>query len=302
MTGSGPTSVDEVIANDSWSDLRNRRDVPEIDFDRLHLYRTSRLTAELKKNQIGLLILINPLSLRYALDYDGYALFQAHIPETYVFYPLDGPTVIHGALGSQPKAADEARLARPLTFFDAGPEQEEASQLLADDVIEYLDRIGCENRRVAVEFANPSLTLALVRRGVEVVDGIAIAEAARVIKSSDEVACMRWALAVAELGMEKMREILRPGVTEVQLWGLLNYTNIANHGSWHDGRMLASGPRTNPWLQEASRRRVESGDLVAFDTDMMGPFGYLCRHLTHVPLWACEANPSPEGALPLGLR
>ena len=39
--------------------------------------------------------------------------------------------------------------------------------------------------------------------------------------------------------------------------------------------MLASGPRTNPWLQEASGRRVEDGDLVAFDTDMIGPGGYM---------------------------
>jgi Xaa-Pro dipeptidase len=38
--------------------------------------------------------------------------------------------------------------------------------------------------------------------------------------------------------------------------------------------MLASGPRINPWCQEASERKVESGDLVGVDTDMIGPFGY----------------------------
>jgi len=58
------------------------------------------------------------------------------------------------------------------------------------------------------------------------------------------------------------------------LWGLLNYTNFANNGDWHNGRMLASGPRVNPWLQEATDRKLEAGDLVAFDTDMAGPFGY----------------------------
>lgn len=94
------------------------------------------------------------------------------------------------------------------------------------------------------------------------------------IKSDDEIAAIRWALAVAEHGIAKMKEVLRPGVSELQLWGLLNYTNLANHGGWHDGRMLASGPRTNPWLQEASQRKIESGDLVAFDTDMVGPQGY----------------------------
>ena len=54
----------------------------------------------------------------------------------------------------------------------------------------------------------------------------------------------------------------------------LNYINVANDGDWHDGRMLASGPRTNPWCQEASPRRAESGDLVGVDTDMVGPSGY----------------------------
>ena len=37
---------------------------------------------------------------------------------------------------------------------------------------------------------------------------------------------------------------------------------------------LVSGPRTNPWLQECSNRIIEPGDIVAFDTDMVGPYGY----------------------------
>ncbi len=270
----GVDRVDRAIVNDAWSDLRRFRDPPEFDVDLLYAYRNSRIQQEIRRAGIGLLILTNPLSLRYAFDYHGYALFQAHIPETYAYYPLDGPIVLHGVLGPTPSTVDVVRANIPLTFFDAGHEQAEASRLLADDILRFLDRIGCSNRRVGLECLNPSLTQELERRGVEVVDGIPIAEAARVIKSHDEIACMRWSIAIAEHGIGKIREVLRPGVTEVQLWGLLNYTNVANQGSWHEGRMLASGPRTNPWLQEASPRRVECGDLVAFDTDMMGPMGY----------------------------
>ena len=127
---------------------------------------------------------------------------------------------------------------------------------------------------MALEYVNPSLTQALLQRGIEVLDGVMIAEDARVIKSDDEIDCIRWAIAVAELGIAKMKEALRPGVTELQLWGLLNYTNLANAGAWHDGRMLASGDRINPWLQEASTREIQSGDMVGFDTDMIGPNGY----------------------------
>ena len=39
-------------------------------------------------------------------------------------------------------------------------------------------------------------------------------------------------------------------------------------------RLLSSGPRTNPWMQECGHRTIEAGDLVAFDTDMIGPHGY----------------------------
>jgi Xaa-Pro dipeptidase len=40
-------------------------------------------------------------------------------------------------------------------------------------------------------------------------------------------------------------------------------------------RLLSSGPRTNPWFREAGDRPMERGDLVAFDTDLIGPAGYL---------------------------
>jgi Xaa-Pro aminopeptidase len=71
-----------------------------------------------------------------------------------------------------------------------------------------------------------------------------------------------------------MRETLRPGVTENALWAILNQTNAEMDGEWLETRLLSSGPRTNPWMQEASFRTVEAGDLVAFDTDMIGPNGY----------------------------
>ena len=56
---------------------------------------------------------------------------------------------------------------------------------------------------------------------------------------------------------------------------MLHETNIAHAGEWIECRLLTSGPRTNPWFQEAGSRKVEAGDLVAFDSDMVGPLGYL---------------------------
>jgi Xaa-Pro aminopeptidase len=68
---------------------------------------------------------------------------------------------------------------------------------------------------------------------------------------------------------------VRPGLTENQIWAILHETNIAHGGEWIECRLLSSGERTNPWFQESSNRVVHAGDIVGFDTDMVGPFGYL---------------------------
>jgi Xaa-Pro dipeptidase len=265
--------IDNWVFDDNWSDLSRLREMPRIDVERMYEYRRDRLREQLRLHDVDFCILVNPISLRYAVDYRSYMLFQSHIPTVYLFLPQEGPTVFYGCYYDVPQV-DDFRPGRPHAFFEGGTNIDVAARGLADDVVAYLDEIGSSRRRVAIEYINPSVTKELEARGVEVIDGVRIAELARLIKSEDEIACMRWAIAVGEHGAAMLKRALRPGVSELQLWGLLNYTNIANNGDWHEGRMLASGPRINPWLQEASERKVEAGDLVGFDTDMVGPFGY----------------------------
>ncbi|MCP4766629.1 MAG: aminopeptidase P family protein [Gammaproteobacteria bacterium] len=210
----------------------------------------------------------------WRVEYRGYALFQSHIPSTYLFVPVDGPVVLHGFFGPPPLMVDDVRPAQAIAYFNGGGDLVERARCLATDVKKFLAEIGTDNRRIAVEYVNPSVTQAFENQGLEVIDAVGLIEDARVIKSSDEIECMKWAIAVADLGITKIREMMRPGISEVQLWALLNYTNLANNGDWHDGRMLVSGDRINPWYQEASERKLEAGDLLGFDTDMVGPFGY----------------------------
>jgi Xaa-Pro dipeptidase len=266
-------SADTLVRETEWADLSRIRPLPDIDHDRLYAYRIGQIRESLRRHGASMAMIVNPISLRYVLDYRSFPLWQAHAHTTYAFVPLDGPIVAYNVYG-HPPCADLVREGRANTYFDGATELGENAKLLARDVANFLSEIGTTNRRVAVEYVNPSLTQALLQQGLEVIDGVAVAEEARLIKSPDELLCIKWAVEVAEHGIAQMKAALRPGVSEVQLWGLLNYTNLANNGDWHNGRNLASGPRINPWLQEATNRKVEAGDLVGFDTDMVGPFGY----------------------------
>ncbi|MGB0694915.1 MAG: M24 family metallopeptidase [Rhodospirillaceae bacterium] len=246
---------------------------PKVDLEALRSGRLARLKAQIRAAGVDLLILTNPISLRYAIDFRTYALFNAHIPTSYLFVSADGPTILFGAYGPPP-LVDEARIGRPISFFDGGDALATVAADFAGDVEDYLVEAGATGHRVAVEYVNPSITQALERRGIGVQDGVCIAERARLIKLPEELVCMRHAVAVAELGLQVVRDSIAPGVTETALLAVFNAINIAHDGDWQDGRMLASGPRMNPWCQEASPRPIQAGELVGLDTDMIGPFGY----------------------------
>lgn len=134
---------------------------------------------------------------------------------------------------------------------------------------------GGGNRRLAVDRCEPWGAQRLASQGIELIDAQALLEMARVVKTPEELLCVRLSMDVCDVAVERMRAALRPGITENQLWGVLHETNIAHDGEWIECRLLASGERTNPWFQECGNRVIEAGDLVGFDTDMVGPQGYL---------------------------
>lgn len=231
------------------------------------------MREQLAAADVTLAVLTNPVSLRYAVDWREYQTFQSHLQTYTLFVPIEGPLVLHGAFATDHPVVDEFAPTHGLNVFDAGVSAtglaERARRFAAD-----VTRAAGPGMRVALEALNPSVVQALEAAGVTVVDAAPLVEQAKYVKSAEELVCIRHSIAVAEAALEAMRAAARPGTTENEVFAVLHQTNIANNGDWIEGRMLCSGPRTNPWYQEASDRRIEAGDLVAVDTDMVGPFGY----------------------------
>jgi len=97
---------------------------------------------------------------------------------------------------------------------------------------------------------------------------------ARAIKSAEELKCVRASLRATEIGVGRLREAIRPGQTEAELWSVLHQAIIAQNGDYIETRLLNAGPRTNPWFQETSDRVIGEGELIALDTDVVGCHGY----------------------------
>jgi Xaa-Pro aminopeptidase len=254
--------------------------IAAIDRKKLRQYRLARLRAELAKNDFMGCLLSDPINIRYATDSRTMQVWTLHAPGRWAFVPTQGPVIlfefssakhVHGSL----ETVGEIRSSTPWIYFLAGPRWEEKAAQWADEIASLVAQHGGRNRRLAVDRLEPPGAFLLKDRGVELFDAQGPIERARAIKSPEEIQAIRLAIDVCDAGVERMRQALEPGITENQLWAVLNEVNIAHDGEWIECRLLSSGERTNPWFRESSNRVIQAGDLVAFDTDMVGPLGYL---------------------------
>lgn len=249
---------------------------PEIDKVGVRGRRLAQLKATMAQDGIDLCVLTNPVSMRYASDYRAYSGFQSRIPTSALLVSMDGPLVLMGGLDNEGlTGVDEVRPQSPLNVFDSGFDLITVASRFAAEIVAYLSDVGLgATARVGIERTVPTAFEVLSAAGLNITDAEPTLERCRSHKVEGELDLIRYSIAVAELGMAKMEEALREGITENQLWSILHQINVAHDGDWIDGRMLTSGPRSNPWFQEAGHRQIRNGDLVPFDTDMIGPNGY----------------------------
>ena len=250
----------------------------EINFEKLRSYRLDRVKKELKKNNLEACILFDPVNIRYALDTVNMSVYNMHNLTRYCFVPVKGPTILYEyfnceILSKHLSLIDEIRPAITWDYFSNG---DQASLQLKKWVNEVKDLSNSyfKSKKIAIDVINGPAVIELNKLGIQIVDAKLILEQARVIKSPEELKCMKAAIDVAEIGVTKMRNQLKAGMTEDELWSILHKTNIEHGGEWIECRILSSGERTNPWMQESSNKVIQNGEIVSFDTDMVGPYGY----------------------------
>ena len=258
--------------------IKKRLREDEIDFDKLRSYRLDRVKKELEKNNLEACILFDPVNVRYALDSVNMSVYNMHNLTRYCFIPVNGPTILYEyfnceKLSEHLNLIDELRPVITWDYFSNGDQSEQQLKKWVNEVKD-LSNSYFKSKKIAIDVLNGPAVSALNKENIQVVDAKLILEQARVIKSNDEIKCMRSAIDVAEMGIVKMKEQLKPGMTENELWSILHQTNIENYGEWIECRLLASGERTNPWMQECSNKIIQDKEIVSFDTDMVGPYGY----------------------------
>jgi Xaa-Pro aminopeptidase len=269
------------------------------DLAEMRRYRLARVREQLRRANCDAALLHDPLNIRYATDTTNMSLWTMHNAVRYAYIATDGPVIVFEFsdaefLSAHSDVVDEIRPGTSLHPFYTGNRIDEVSQRWAGEIKTLLDEHGGGGRRLAIDMLSLDGVRALEACGVDLVSGQALLEDARLVKSEDEIRAIRCAVDACEHNIADMRAIFEPGVTEVALWARLQESNFRRFGEWIETRLLCSGERTNPWYQEASRKVVGAGELMAFDTDLIGAYG-MCVDMSRT--WLCgDGRPTPAQA------
>lgn len=267
------------------------------DLDIVRSYRLGRVREQLRKYDLAGIVLYDPLNTRYATDSTNMQLWIAHNAARYAFVPTEGPVIIFefdhcDFLSAHSNVVDEVRVAKPWFYFLSGNRIDEHAGIWADEVADLVRQYGGGNMRLAIDRCNREGIVALEGHGLEIHNGEVIMEEAREIKCEEEIVAMRCAVEACERSIDVMRDHFVPGIMEQELWSHLHAANIVRGGEWIETRILSSGPRTNPWMQECSSRKIQNGELMGFDTDLIGTYG-ICVDMSRT--WLCgDKPPTPE--------
>ena len=263
-------------------------------------HRWRRLVAGVVARGYGGLLMFDPLNIRYATDTTNMQLWNSHNPFRACMICADGHMVMWEYKNSPflvtfNPLVKELRTGASFFYSVTGDTSATDARNFAAQVDEVLRAHAGDNRRLAVDKIMIHGLRALERAGFAVMEGEELTERVRAIKGPEDIAAMRCAHHACEAAIGEMEDAARNGVpmggmSEDDIWSELHKGNIRRGGEWIETRLLASGPRTNPWFQECGPRIVQNNEIVAFDTDLIGCYG-MCIDISRT-WWIGDRKPS----------
>ncbi len=266
--------------SDHWSNAMWMSDTEptHIDGDALRKNRLAKLRRYMAANGYAAFILFDPYNQRYATGSRNMFGYFLRNSSRYFFVPTEGPVILFEYpqsyhVSTRLDTVDEARPSK-LVWSSVSGKDNETAMSFAAEIADFVRQFGRGETKVGLDRCSLNHALALQRNGCTVVDCQQEILAVRSVKTPEEIRCLQASMTGTEAAVAAVRDAIRPGLSETELFAVLYGEVIRQGGEFIETRLLTSGQRTNPWFSEASGRKLRPGELVALDTDTIGCYGY----------------------------
>jgi Xaa-Pro aminopeptidase len=239
-----------------------------VDFDRLRRDRLARTKQHLADSELGALLCFDMANIRY--------ITATHIGT----WAMD--KLIRFCLlpqGDEPIMWDFGSAARHHKIYNPwlGEERSRAgistlrgsvegrAEVVAEKIRVELEERGLLGEPLGVDVVELPVLRALEAAGITVVDGQALMQDARKLKTGDEIVLLNTACAMVDAAYEQLFRAMRPGMRENDCVALVNRV-LYELGSEHvEGVNAISGERCSPHPHVFTDRMLRPGDPAYFD-------------------------------------
>ena len=252
---------------------------PAIDHTRLRRDRLARARAKLREYGLPAALLFDPFNVRYTTSTGIATVYNLHAPFRWALVPVESEPILW-EYADAPHLFDgrypgEIRPAPSWTYFGSGASSATDAKAFAAEILDALQERGLAGEPVGLDRLDTVGFLALLAAGIDIHDAQPPLEQARAVKTIDELNGFRRGARDCDAAIDALRAAIAPGATELEIWNAFMSAALDQRAEYAESRYLTAGPRTNPWMREASEDSAAGGDLVAFDTDLVTRDGFL---------------------------
>ncbi len=264
-----------------------------IDFERMRRDRLQRLRDQMTARDLGALVLFAGANIRYATgSYQGNWKYNINI--RYCVLPNGGEPVLFETAGSDLHCAEidmpwmQDNIRPAITWQWAEGAVPHMADRMVASVIEVLTAAGVQKERIGIDNIDMASLTAFQKSGLKLVDGWPAVSSARVVKTQDEIECLKQASSIGDAAMWKIKyEWLKPGVREREIEAKVHEFMLERGCEIIYDIIVASGGNTSPYRRWATDKLIRQGDLIIVDINVVGPSGYF---IDFVRCFKCAAK------------
>lgn len=224
--------------------------------------RVEKARMEMVRREIDVLLVSSPPNITYLTGYDMIWYYQTS-PVSVALHAESGETCFFEVPYHKPTVEWHAVVDGAVFFGDnQSPIEDIASELKARGWLK--GNVGVEDwSRAPGGVVINQIKQAFSDAGAKVVGGSWVVDRARLIKSAAEIEVMKVAASIADTAMQAVKQAIEPGVTEIELAGVVLQAMMkAGGGDPAIRAAVRSGPRFAARHCAPSQRKLQRGDLV----------------------------------------
>jgi len=236
-----------------------------VDFVRLRRERLEKARAAIAGSELDFVISLRLEDVRYLTAFRHHLGPVVALGWAATVLAKDGEIVLY--------AMDDDYARERMPWLDHSQIDDRPNVRETAGVTEWAQRLkkrwpAITSARVGIDVMTPTIYEGLKAElsGAEIVDGYPTLLQAKMIKTRDEIMCLKIATSITEAGHQAALDILKPGVRECEVLAAAWQKMTALGSEWTQcSNIVASGPYTAPYRRLTSDRIIRRGDLVIMD-------------------------------------